>query len=581
MSTHSALLSTAGALLCATVLSAAASAAPTSFQSNPGENPVSDVGRSRVEDWSFAIFAWENLPDWTITDVVLGVREGSLFFAKYTATAPGAAPKTFDRLDQADWIITDTLDLPERVRFMTQGGQPIYVESFSFHIDDQGRAGLETMAGAYSDGETFAYAGMSSGAGGGGPDNGVCGAPVVMGACDSYCTSSCIPVFPQSEPCHCNWNLGYCATGNAVIACPAGTCTRVCLFTRPLGLCGCFPVPSVNAPGPGGNIPASGTGGGAGTSYPAVLPPPLTEFRSIANVATQVMNVCKITIDGLNHTWIGDLQIVLYDPLGRGYNVMCRPGVASAGGFGNNGDMSVGTYEFVEYGGLPVPDTAATPMPPNTYNQHFGDENVGGIPWPNGSNNIFNMGFSAINGPPGPWTLAIYDWAGGDSGSCVSWRLEGNQNCNVAPPIVTYCTAKVNSLGCTPRIFPVGTPSATSGSGFKLISVDVLNNKSGLLFYGITGPQAIPFQNGTLCVLPPIRRTPVVVSGGNPPPNDCSGAFEIDMNEFAVGTLGGTPLPALTVPGTVVNCQWWGRDPGFAAPNNTTLSDAVEYPVGP
>jgi hypothetical protein len=147
------------------------------------------------------------------------------------------------------------------------------------------------------------------------------------------------------------------------------------------------------------------------------------------------------------------------------------------------------------------------------------------------------------------------------------------------PTPTIYCNAKVNSLGCTPSISSTGVASATAGSGFTVKCTLVINNKSGLLFYGSTGQAATPFQGGTLCVKTPIKRTPAQVSGGNPPPNDCSGNYAKDMNAFAVG--GPPAAPFLTVPGTVVDCQWWGRDPGFPAPNNTTLSNGLEYTVGP
>ena len=127
-----------------------------------------------------------------------------------------------------------------------------------------------------------------------------------------------------------------------------------------------------------------------------------------------------------------------------------------------------------------------------------------------------------------------------------------------------------------------GTPSATAGSGFVVTGSNVRNNKSGLLFYGVTGPASTPFQGGTLCVNSPIRRTGATNSGGNPSPaNDCSGVYSLDMNAFAHSSGPPIPLPALIVAGTVVDCQWWGRDPGFAAPNNTTLTNGLEYTVCP
>lgn len=144
---------------------------------------------------------------------------------------------------------------------------------------------------------------------------------------------------------------------------------------------------------------------------------------------------------------------------------------------------------------------------------------------------------------------------------------------------IPYCTAKINTLGCTPTIDGDGDPSLAAGL-FLVKCTNVRNSKSGLLFYSVTGTAGTPFQGGTLCVAAPVKRTPATSSGGTPPPSaDCSGVLSIDMTAFALGHLGGTPVPALSTPGTVVDCQFWSRDPG--ASSNTSLSDALEYVVDP
>ena len=142
-----------------------------------------------------------------------------------------------------------------------------------------------------------------------------------------------------------------------------------------------------------------------------------------------------------------------------------------------------------------------------------------------------------------------------------------------------YCTAKTTSNGCVPSIASTGVPSASLASGFAVTGTNVINQKNGLFFYSLNGRAHVPFQGGTLCVVSPVARTPLGNSAGNPAPDDCSGVFAIDMNAFAQGALGGSPQPALSVAGTVVAGQWWGRDP--ASSPGTMLSNAIEYFVGP
>lgn len=140
-------------------------------------------------------------------------------------------------------------------------------------------------------------------------------------------------------------------------------------------------------------------------------------------------------------------------------------------------------------------------------------------------------------------------------------------------PVTRYCTAKTNSLGCTPSIGFDGWPSVANPAPFTLRASQVQNQKAGLLLYSLTGPSGASFGGGTLCCQAPIRRTSVQLSGGSvPPTNDCSGSFGFDFNAYAASGAD----PAL-VQGARVWAQYWARDPGFAPPANVSLTDALAF----
>jgi hypothetical protein len=160
----------------------------------------------------------------------------------------------------------------------------------------------------------------------------------------------------------------------------------------------------------------------------------------------------------------------------------------------------------------------------------------------------------------------LADTNGVDSGAVHVYTI-------VRAPTV-YCASETNSLGCTPSIAGVGTPSATLGSPFDVRATNVLNNKSGLCFYGFK-PRQTPFQGGHMCVVAPTVRTPIQSSAGAAPPaSDCSGVLTLDFN--ARIQSGVDPLLA---PGKQVFAQYWSRDPQDAS--TTNLTDALAFYVNP
>jgi hypothetical protein len=143
-----------------------------------------------------------------------------------------------------------------------------------------------------------------------------------------------------------------------------------------------------------------------------------------------------------------------------------------------------------------------------------------------------------------------------------------------------YCTAQVNSLGCTPQLSFAGRPLASATEGFTVRVDELINQKHGLFIYTAGVQASIPFHGGYMCMSTPRARALSVSTGGSVGPTpDCSGALSLDFRAFASGALGGSPLPALNVLGTKIQCQAWSRDSG--TPTHSNLSSALEFTVLP
>ena len=138
----------------------------------------------------------------------------------------------------------------------------------------------------------------------------------------------------------------------------------------------------------------------------------------------------------------------------------------------------------------------------------------------------------------------------------------------------TYCTAKVNSQGCTPMAAASGETSLSGPDNLVLSASQVVNNKFGIFFWG-KAPNTLPFMGGTLCVNAPTVRTPPQMSGGNAPPaNDCSGMYSFAFTHAYAASNG---LGA----GSLLYGQFWSRDPAHPDGTGVGFSNAVQFELRP
>ncbi len=163
--------------------------------------------------------------------------------------------------------------------------------------------------------------------------------------------------------------------------------------------------------------------------------------------------------------------------------------------------------------------------------------------------------------------------------SPVASRMVHNVIQRFLEKAIPYCTAGTSASGCQAALSAAGAASASAGTGFTVSAASVEGAKDGLCFFGVNGRQANPWGSGSSyqCVTPPVSRAGLLTGVGTS--GQCDGSFAQDLNALWCPTC---PKPARNPgAGTITQVQLWYRDPLNTSNRTTSLSDALEFLVGP
>jgi hypothetical protein len=187
------------------------------------------------------------------------------------------------------------------------------------------------------------------------------------------------------------------------------------------------------------------------------------------------------------------------------------------------------------------------------------------------------LGSGTISLKPSSGTFAKTRVLGLLPGEEITGGLSGPAAVLLAP--TNYCTAGVSANGCASTLSAVGLASASASSGFTVTANALEGARSGTFFMSSNGRQANPWGNGTSfqCVVPPVHRAGVQLASGTP--GQCDGAIARDLNALWCASC---PKPAKNPgAGALVQIQLWYRDPQNTSNQTTSMSDALEFTVGP
>jgi hypothetical protein len=333
--------------------------------------------------------------------------------------------------------------------------------------------------------------------------------------------------------------------------------------------------------GPGTSIPSAGTGGDSwnvgdgGAVYDSQQPGLHSASQVLIPVPVTTINA--LVINGLQHSFAGDLQVTLLDPVGGEYLIFLRPGYQNPGTSGMAADFN-GNYTFIEFGGQDLPNDSAhtSDISAGVYNQTFSS---GGVIWNNGASHIQNVAMNSIAAPSGNWELRIYDWSTGEVGSFTDWELHGNGP--QANSGTGYCFGSGSGASCPCSGFGGSTTGCanTSGAGAELFATGqasivadtfslslrgVPSNKPGLILRGANQLNAglgNPVGDGLLCTGGQTGRSQVQIA---------SAGGETLFTDFQGGTFGASSYG----PGAVTNYQFWYRDTGNTCGAGFNFSNA-------